>query len=191
MAGKAFGHDYKMEWLENERLRQEQSIVNWIYIGVDTRFSSMAKIGLTTGTLGTRASGSQNPFYSLFCAFKIKEGVEPNIVNNIEYSAIDFLSQTYQRIRHVTTGRHSEWFYADPQEMRVLVHDFLYDRFKFHMHCYHCDERDIGVIQSWENRQLIYGSARNPYQANDLSFPPVDPACYMPGGCGADCDCWE
>ncbi|MEX0780844.1 MAG: GIY-YIG nuclease family protein [Balneolales bacterium] len=134
MAGKASGHHYKIEWVENERLRQELSIVNWIYIGVDTRFSNMAKIGLTTSVLGTRASGSQNPFYSLFCAFKIKEGVRADVVKNIEDSIISLLSKNFQRISHVTTGRYSEWFYAAPQEMRVLVNDFLYDMFNSHMY---------------------------------------------------------
>lgn len=190
MAGKAFGHDYKKESVENERRRQEISIVNWIYIGVDTRFLNMAKIGFTTGTLGTRASGSQNPFYSLLCAFKIKEGVEPIFAKHIEDSVILLLGQKYQRISHVATGRLSEWFYADPKEMRALLSDFLYEEFQPDMHSYHCSERDIGVIYSWENRQLTYGGERNQYQANDLSSPPVDPACYMPGGCGADCNCW-
>lgn len=190
MAGKAFGYDYKMEWVENENKRQEQSVVNWIYIGVDTRFYNMAKIGLTTGELGTRSSGSQNPFYSLYCAFKIKEGVTPNIVKGIENAVIDLLSQNYQRISHVTTGRFSEWFYADCREIRELVYDFLYDNFNMDMYSYFCVERGIGVIHSWENRQLIHGGARSPYQAIDLSSPHVDPACFMPGGCGADCNCW-
>ncbi|AEM48655.1 hypothetical protein Acife_2567 [Acidithiobacillus ferrivorans SS3] len=191
MAGKAFGHDYKTDLVENERLRQEQSIVNWIYIGVDTRFDNMAKIGLTTGALGTRASGSQNPFYSLLCAFKIKEGVNPDVVKSIESAVIDLLGQHYQCISHVTTGRPSEWFYAEHRVMRELVHDFLYDKFNWQMYSYHCAERNIGIIYSWENRQLIHGSNRNSYQANDLSSPPADPACFMPGGCGVDCNCWD
>lgn len=191
MADYVFGDDYKMDYLENERRRQELSIVNWIYIGVDTRFGNMTKIGLTTGSLGTRASGSQNPFYSLLCAFKIKDGVEPRIVKHIEDSIISLLSQKYFRINHVTTGRPSEWFYADPWEVRTLVDYFLCDNFSGNMYSYYCVERDKCVIYSWENRKLIYGGVRSPYQANDLSSPPVDPACYMPGGCGADCNCWE
>lgn len=183
--------DYKSAWCERERLKQENSINNWIYIGVDTRHNNMAKIGLTTGSLGTRASGSQNPFYALLCAFKIKEGVTPEKVTEIENAVIDFLSTYYVRILHVTSRRLSEWFYATPSEMRELVHYFLYDNYSFCMYCYHCAERDIGVIYSWENKQLLEGTSRTPYQANDLSSPPVDPACFMPGGCGAKCDCWD
>ncbi|UTW48074.1 GIY-YIG nuclease family protein [Bacterioplanoides sp. SCSIO 12839] len=191
MAGRAFGHDYKMEWLENERLRQENSTENWIYIGVDTQRPNMAKIGLTTGSLGTRASGSQNPFYTLLCAFKIKDGVHPKRVAAIEDSVKDLLSKLYSCIPHETSGRKSEWFYVSPLKMRELVYDFLYQNFNLEMHCYHCNERDIGVIYSWENSKLLQGTSRPPYQANDLSDPPVDPNCFMPGGCGEDCDCWD
>ncbi|MBV7502878.1 hypothetical protein [Achromobacter sp. ACM05] len=183
--------DHKMAWCEHERLRQENSINGWIYVGLDTRYNNMAKIGLTTGQLGTRASGSQNPFYALLCAFKIKEGVAAGKVSEIEVSIIHYLSQHYKRISHITSGRLSEWFYATPLEMRGVVHDFLYEKYNREMHCYHCSERDIGVIYSWENKKFLSGAPRNPYQATDLSSPPVDAACYMPGGCGADCNCWD
>lgn len=183
--------DYKMAWCEQERLRQENSINGWIYVGLDTRYDNMAKIGLTTGQLGTRASGSQNPFYALLCAFKIREGVAAVKVSEIEVNIINHLSQYYVRISHVTSGRLSEWFYANPLEMRQVVHDFLYEKYSWEMYSYHCSERDVGVIYSWENKQFLSGVPRNPYQANDLSSPPVDSACYMPGGCGADCDCWD
>ncbi|WP_157704915.1 MULTISPECIES: GIY-YIG nuclease family protein [Shewanella] len=191
MAGKVFGHDYKMEWLEQERIRQENSIENWIYIGTDIHRPNMAKIGLTTGLLRTRASGSQNPFYTLFCSFKIKDGIDPKKVAAIEDSVKEFLSGLYTCIPHETSGRRSEWFYVTPMEMRERVHDFLYDNFSWEMYCYHCNIRDVGVIYSWENSKLIEGSSRAPYQAQDLSSPPVDPNCYMPGGCGADCNCWD
>ena len=160
--------DYKMAWCEQERLRQENSINGWIYVGLDTRYNNMAKIGLTTGQLGTRASGSQNPFYALLCAFKIKEGVAAVKVSEIEVSIINYLSHYYNRINHIT-----------------------YEKYSWEMYSYHCSERDIGVIYSWENKQFLSGAPRNPYQANDLSSPPVDSACCMPGGCGEDCDCWD
>ena len=183
--------DHKVGWCERERLKQENSISGWIYIGVDIRYNTMTKIGLTTGSLGTRASGSQNPFYALLCAFKIKEGITSAKVTEIEGAVIAFLSELYERIPHVTSGRLSEWFYAAPSEVRGLVHDFLYDNYSWHMYSYHCSERDVGVIYSWENRQLLEGASRAPYEANDLSSPPADPRCFMPGGCGAECDCWE
>lgn len=184
-------NDYKIAWCEQERLRQENSVDGWIYIGLDTRFCDMAKIGLTTGKLGTRASGSQNPFYALLCAFKIKEDVPPGKIAEIENAVIIFLSRMYKRILHTTSGKPSEWFYANPHEMRGQVHDFIYSNYNWCMCSYHCSERDIGVIHSWENNKILYNAARNPYQANDLSAPFPDPNCYMPGGCGADCNCWD
>ena len=191
MPSHAFGYDYKTESLEQERLRQENSTENWIYIGTDIHRPKIAKIGLTTSLLGTRASGSQNPFYTLFCAFKIKDEVDAKKVSLIEGSVKDFLSGLYDCIPHETSGRLSEWFYVTPMEMRERVYDFLYEKFSLEMHCYHCNIRDVGVIYSWENSKLIGGSSRTPYQAKDLSSPPVDPNCYMPGGCGEDCDCWD
>ena len=181
--------DYKSEWVESKRLRQENSIDGWIYIGVDTRFDNMAKVGLTTGRLGTRASGSQNPSYALLCAFKIKEGVASKNIKEIENAVIDFLSESYKRIPHKTSGRFSEWFYVKPSEMREHVQYFLSDNYRCDMRCYYCSVRDIDVIYSWENTMLLERAFRSPYQANDLSSPPVDPACFMQGGCGAGCDC--
>ncbi|WP_131669446.1 hypothetical protein [Psychrobacter pygoscelis] len=191
MAGQAFGHDYKMEWLEQERFKQESSVENWIYIGADVKRLDMAKVGLTTGLLVTRASCSQNPFYTLLCGFKIKYGVEPRKVHQIEAAVIEFLDNTYERINHYNTNRPSEWFFIEPSRMRMLVHDFLYNNFNQCMHCYYCSERNIGVIYSWENKQLLEGTTRTPYRADDLSSLLVDPDCYMQGGCGKDCDCWD
>jgi hypothetical protein len=191
MAGKAFGHDYKTESLEQEALRQSNSVENWIYVGTDIHRPDIAKIGLTRGRLGTRATGSQNPFFTLLCAFKIKEGVASEKVSAIESAVIGDLSTSYERVRHVTTGRHSEWFRVAPNEMRERVYDFLYKTFIREMYCYHCDLREVGVIYSWENTNILKGSARAPYRAQDLSSPPIDPNCYMPGGCGADCNCWK
>ncbi|MEX0166828.1 GIY-YIG nuclease family protein [Pseudomonas brassicacearum] len=182
--------DYKQSYLEEERGRQESSTIGWIYIGVDTRQNDIAKIGLTTKLLGTRASCSQNPFYALLCAFKIKDGVSPDQIHKIEGAVIALLTKNYQRINHYSSERPSEWFYANPTEMRDLVHDFLYDQFSWNMHCYYCHEREMGVIYSWEHNQLIGNGKRMPYRAVDLSNPSVAFECSSPPGCGAVCDCW-
>lgn len=182
--------DYKHAWVERERLRQENSTTGWIYVGVDIRHNNIAKIGLTTGSPATRASSSQNPFFVLLCAFKVKDGVDPKMVHQIEDAIICMLSISYKRINHVNSGRPSEWFYILPSEMRRIVHDFLYEKFSYYMHCYHCSERDIGVIYSWENARLLGHATSSPYRATDLSNPPIAFECLMPPGCGADCDCW-
>ena len=59
------------------------------------------------------------------------------------------------------------------------------------MYSYYCSERNIGVIFSWENKQLLEGVSRTPYKAKDLSSPPIDSNCYIQGCCGEDCDCWD
>lgn len=182
--------DYKAAIVERERLRQENSNLGWIYIGLCTLTPGIAKIGLTTGALGTRASGSQNPFYALLCAFKVKDGTEPRVFSQIESDAIGMLEGCYKRINHVTSGKKSEWFYADPTEFRKLVHDFLYEKYSLYLYCYYCSERDTGVIYSWENNYLVHGRSASSYQANDLSNPPIAFECQVPPGCGAECQCW-
>jgi len=182
--------DYKSAHVERERLRQENSTVGWIYIGLDTRNRREAKVGLTSGALGTRASSTQNPHYALLCAFKVKDGVDSSIIKEIESAVHGMLEQRYARLKRVGTGRKTEWFVVNPFNVRQLVHDFLYENYNKFMHCYHCHERDMGIIYSWKNDQLINGGSRIPYQAADLSNPPIAFECSMPPGCGADCDCW-
>jgi len=154
----------------------------------------MAKIGLTTGSLGTRASSSQSPFYVLLCAFKINDGVTSKTVKRIETAIIYSLNCSYGHIRHKTTDRYSEWFYIEPAKMRKHVDRFLRKNHISHMRNYFCSERDIYVLYTWENTMYLKGTSRAPYRANDLSSPPVDPVCFTPGGCvdcDCDCDLWE
>ena len=96
--------DYKHEYIHRENLKQQMSTVGWIYIGIDIRQDNIAKIGLTTKSLATRAGCSQNPFYTLLCGFKIKHGVEPQKVHQIEAAVIEFLDGINQRISHYNTN---------------------------------------------------------------------------------------
>lgn len=182
--------DYKSAHVEHEALRQQNSNLGWIYIGVHKGRNDIAKIGMTAGALGTRASGTQNPFFALLCAFKVKEGVAPNVIEKIEDETIQVLESIFERIRHESSGRLSEWFYAEPAIFRKIVHDFLCENFSSHMYCYWCSERDICVIYSWENSGLLGRGATSPYGPDDLSNPPIAFECLMPPGCGADCQCW-
>lgn len=190
MSNEWWEDDYKLSFLEEERLRQEKSTAGWIYVGVDVRSNDIAKIGLTTKQLWTRASSSQNPCYALLCGFKVKEGVQPDSVRHIEQAVIEFLESNFERINHYNSDRPSEWFKANPVEVRALVHDFLYENFGSYMLSYYCNERDIGIIHSWENKHLLVAGSRMPYVAADLSNPPPSVECLFPPGCGNDCDCW-
>ena len=181
--------DYKEAGVERERLRQANSLEGWIYVGVCATWPGMSKIGMTAGKLGTRASGEQNPFYDLLCAFKVLEGTSSEKIEEIEGSTKAMLRESYRCELHRGSGRPSEWFHADPAEFRGVVHDFLYQHYCTYMYAYWCHEREVGVIHSWENPGLAPGGRRM-YQATDWSSPPVAFECRMPPGCGQDCDCW-
>ncbi|WP_152594601.1 hypothetical protein [Massilia sp. BSC265] len=187
--------DYKEAWVEHDRLRQSNSLIGWIYIGIDTRRPGEVKVGKTTGELGTRASSTQNPYYTLFHAFKVKEGLAPHIIGSIEESTFAMLDGQYDRVTHWGSNKKSEWFKArpgrlllSPEEMAEVVSEFLYQHYSSSMYCYYCPDRDIGVIHGWHN-PLVRGNLP-PYQALDHSNPPVAFECYLPGGCGLDCNCW-
>lgn len=184
--------DYKMAWVEKERLRQENSDAGWIYIGMDTRSRDRAKIGLTTGRLATRASSSHNPSYVPYYAFKVKEGVCSKQINKIEALAISMLETKYERVPHEGSGVASEWFMVSPDELKEEINEFLCERHMGSMLGYRCSDRDMDVIHSWGNDRILNGGGNMPYEASDRSNPPVAFECYMPGGCGAaDCDCFE
>jgi hypothetical protein len=181
--------DYKIQYLEDEHNRQFNSVESWIYIGIDTDRMGMAKVGLTSGKLQTRATSSQNPFYTLLVGFKVKVGVSSSEIKNIESAILIEVAKYYEPINHYNSGRRSEWFYGDPYEIRDFVHNFLYDKYYAKMNCYHCNIRDHGVIYGWENEWFIYGKNRNPYRVSDISNPPEHPDCFNYGGCGdAECE---
>nr|WP_313093224.1 GIY-YIG nuclease family protein [Moraxella sp. CTOTU48268] len=180
--------DYKMQVLEDEYKRQYNSVKAWIYIGIDTDRMEMAKIGLTTGELQTRATSSQNPFYTLLVAFKVKVGIDSFQIAQIERAVLTEVAKHYDRIDHYNTGRRSEWFYGDPYEIRDFVQNFLYNEYSKEMNSYYCHIRDQGFINGWENELFLYGKTRNPYQVSDISKPPENPDCYNYGGCG-DTEC--
>jgi hypothetical protein len=181
-------YDYKIEYLKNEHNRQFNSVDAWIYIGIDTDRLDRAKIGLTTGQLGTRATSSQNTSYTLLVAFKVKEGVNNYKIKEIERNVLKEVQKYYKPIYHYNTGRQSEWFYGKPEDIRDLVNDFLYENYSWEMNCYYCDIRERGVIYGWENRKFLYDEEMNIYEVNDISNPPENPDCYNQDGCG-DVDC--
>ena len=181
--------DYKMQSLEDEHKRQYNSVEAWIYIGIDTDRMGMAKIGLTNGELQTRATSSQNPFYTLLVAFKVKVGISSSEIAQIERAVLTEVAKYYEPINHYNTGRRSEWFYGNPYEIRDFVHNFLYNEYYREMNSYHCGIRDQGFINGWENEHFLHGKTRNTYQVSDISNPPENPDCFNYGGCGdAECE---
>lgn len=185
------------EW---EHRRQENSTVGWIYLGVDVERAGEVKVGKTSGKLITRASSTENTRYTLYHAFKVRDGVSQAQIDKIEKDVHQTLSQHYERLNHYGSGDKSEWFkrkpddpdpsVLTPHEVKEVVENRLLDKHWSSMYCYQDHDRDIGVIKGWQNDRLINNGTRAPYYASDLSSPPVSPECMTPPGCGLDCDCW-
>ncbi|MBS7422639.1 GIY-YIG nuclease family protein [Pseudomonas syringae] len=184
--------DYKTAAIEKERFRQQNSKNGWIYVGMDARSPDEAKIGLTSNGLSTRASSSHNRRYVPYCAFKVKEGVSKEEIKAIETSTITALSTHFERLPHDGTGKPSEWFATGPALLREVASGHLCENHSRSMDGYYCFDRDMQVIKSWENDRVLKNRNNKPYEASDLSNPPVAYECYLPGGCGAaDCDCFD
>lgn len=127
----------------------------------------------------------------MYRAFKVKEGTHPQKLKEIETAIKVMLTQRYTPVPHYTSGTLSEVFKISPEEMTAIVNDYLLENYSFNMLWYHCDQRDIGVIEGWESDKYIRGGENLSYQPRDLSNPPVAIECLTPPGCGdPSCKCW-
>ena len=176
-------HEYEIQQIEARYRRESDSDQNWIYIGIDTQRSGMFKIGLTTRELDTRHSSSQNPFYTLLAAFKVRVDIDEKKVKEIEQSLIREIARSCQLINHYS-GKSSEWFYGNPLDMKDFVNDFLYQNYSYEMNCYYCNIRERGIVLGWENERYLYNKPKNLYQMTDTTTQPENPDCYNYGGCG-------
>ncbi|MGC9661198.1 hypothetical protein BFR77_00160 [Acinetobacter pittii] len=177
-------YDYEIQYIERKRREEFNSTENWIYIGIDTDRPTMFKVGLTTHKLSSRHSSSQNPFYTLLVAFKVKIGISGTKVKEIETAVLREISKFYQPINHYNSGNRSEWFYGDPLQARDFVNDFLYENYSYEMNCYYCHIRQRGIVYGWENERYLYLKKKTPYKVSDITTQPEDPDCYNYGGCG-------
>jgi len=176
-------YEYEIQQIEAKYREELSSTQNWIYIGIDTARTNTFKIGLTTRELNTRHSSSQNPFYTLLVAFKVKINIEKNKVKEIEQALIREIARYCIPINHYNSNNSSEWFYGNPLEIRDFVNDFLYENYSYEMNCYYCDIRQRGIILGWENEHYLHDKAKKPYQVNDITTQPNNPDCYNYGGC--------
>lgn len=107
MAEDDFGNfasrDYKTGLLEEQKLREERSTTNWIYIGVDLEKSGRAKIGMTTNGLTTRERSSRNTDYELLRGFKVKHDTDEDTLRAIEKGLKDAFDQQFERRVHSST----------------------------------------------------------------------------------------
>jgi hypothetical protein len=182
--------DYKTDLIAEQELREESSTTNWIYVGVDLEKPGRAKIGMTTKGLDTRERSSRNTDYELLRAFKVKHDVDEDTLHAIEDGIKAELEQKFERRVHSSTGKKSEWFNGDPTEIVEVVADRLSAKHGSQMNGYFCSDRAMHVINGWRNDKVLNNQPRKPFRVTDVSDPPVSAECYMPGGCGEDCDCW-
>lgn len=194
MADDDFGNfpsrDYKTALLEEQQLREERSTTNWFYVGIDLEKSGRAKVGMTTNGLDTRERSSRNTDYELLRGFKVKHDTDEDTLRAIEKGAKEALDQQFERRVHSSTGKKSEWYNGDPNEIVKVAADYLSAKHGQHMNEYFCSDRDMDVINGWQNDKVLNNQSRKQFSVTDVSNPPVSAECYMPGGCGEDCDCW-
>ena len=98
----------------------------WLYIVVDIRDMSMSKIGLTTNKdpLNRISQGkTYNPFLMLFTTYELSKctyGVSQKELNDIE-GYLHGRATFGGALKHLQTGRDSEWFYIDADEAETQV----------------------------------------------------------------------
>ncbi len=114
---RSYESDYKLQYLENEVIRNYKSTKKWLYLGADCCNKNFAKIGITEGDLSSRSYSSARPSYYLFCAFKFCHNIsEPEMksVENDILLRIDALHRdrfnNSKRLFHYESGRLSECF---------------------------------------------------------------------------------
>lgn len=98
----------------------------WLYIAIDIREMGLTKIGLTTKQTPQQriAEGkTYNPFLTLFTVYelsKCSKGTSRKELSDIE-RYIHSRSVFGEPIKHLDTGRDSEWFPIHPEEAEAQV----------------------------------------------------------------------
>mgnify|MGYP001185478653 FL=1 len=184
------GRDYKMAWQRRNLRYQEASLENWIYVGVDVGRPGVSKVGKTTGEMNTRSYGSQNPWFAIKYAFKLRApmllsshasdervrlGKERNRarVSVIEKAVKEILHGHYRCIHHYTSGKPSEWFEADADCMAALISAFLIERFPNDVIRVGDEHDESTMLMCWKNEELLKKSAMPGYQERGVFSKPL------------------
>ncbi|MBO1405385.1 hypothetical protein BVJ64_18160 [Vibrio cholerae] len=98
----------------------------WLYIVIDIRDLTMSKIGLTTNEhpMNRISQGkTYNPFLMLFATYELSKctfGISLKELQDIE-GYLHGRSTFGGAIKHLQSGRESEWFYTHPEEAEYQV----------------------------------------------------------------------
>ncbi|EPN3958437.1 hypothetical protein ACPUEJ_20070 [Vibrio tubiashii] len=112
---------------ENEYYADYPKIENaWLYIAIDIRDMTTAKIGLTTNAnpLKRLSQGkTYNPFLMMFTTYELSRctfGISKEELSDIE-SYLHGKGTFGGAIRHLSSGRKSEWFHIHPDRAENQV----------------------------------------------------------------------
>ncbi|MDW7550708.1 hypothetical protein [Pseudoalteromonas peptidolytica] len=98
----------------------------WLYIAIDVRDMNLAKIGLTRrkSPLDRISQGkTYNPFLTLFASYELSKctfGASQKELDDIE-GYIHSRNAFGDPIKHLYTGRKSEWFFIHPEEAEYQI----------------------------------------------------------------------
>lgn len=120
--------DYKTEMLMRDNAQTMSSKIGWIYIGADIDKKDFAKVGMTKGTLNSRATSSQAPGYVIFKAFKVHERSNDSIPG-IENRVKKLVEKEFWVKDHFGSGHVSECFEVNPHELSNMVEEILLEEF--------------------------------------------------------------
>lgn len=123
---------------------------DWIYVGANIEDPNWSKVGKTTIGLETRDVSSQAPSYIIYRAFNIIKGD----VHKIESDLLQHLTteQELERLRHMSTGRPSECFRLNPDEMAGIVEVFID---AYYPECVRYEHTTHGFMSRYECNQSI------------------------------------
>ena len=106
----------------NEFYEHEPTInAAWLYIAVDIRDMRMVKVGLTTrdNPQDRILQGrTYNPFITLFAAYDLSKntfGISKKELSDME-DRMHTRAIFGEPLKHINSGRSSEWFFIDPDE---------------------------------------------------------------------------
>ncbi|HDI3228311.1 TPA: GIY-YIG nuclease family protein [Vibrio cholerae] len=95
--------------------------MGFIYIAWDRSKPNLSKVGMTEQTPENRISQTENPDYELYKAYKIAHADIRLVEKNLHTK----LANKFNRRRHRSTSRKSEWFECSPLQAVEVISDYL------------------------------------------------------------------
>lgn len=164
---------------QNSYYSQYQPLENaWLYIAIDIRDMSMAKIGLTRreSPESRIAQGkTYNPFLTLFTSYELSKctyGSSQKELNDIE-SYIHGRCIFGNAIKHLYTGRNSEWFPISPEKAEHQI-DWILAKRGFavdnkSLYTYNTEYEKFNYIAVERMKKIKKINRPNPYSFSEMA----------------------